>query len=222
MEMSSLSLLDRLSLRIAEVVSVEEIIKAKLPTLHITYSLGKENIIKHSCAKFVRNYPNLVSDLIGKKLLVLANVPIRRVAGIKSEVLTLGFPDNFDDGQAIGITPLNAELIEPGSSIIKSTDILPYAEDGSVLFFDMVFKSGTVTSVMNGSQIIVNVGEEGSVMAILPKGLSHSLNELIGAQIPILIDSEDNGKGFALIVQGKESRSILKIDKPVKNGLKLF
>lgn len=62
-------------------------VKARIPAYVLTVDLGPLGI-KTSSAQLTHRYE--ARDLIGRQVVVVANLPSRRVAGIKSEVLVLG------------------------------------------------------------------------------------------------------------------------------------
>ncbi|MCD2530105.1 tRNA-binding protein [Providencia huaxiensis] len=80
----------RVEMRVGTIVSAEVNIKAKKPAYIMEVDLGELGI-KRSSAQITVNYTS--EDLIGKRVLCVCNFEVKRIAGIKSEVLITGAPD---------------------------------------------------------------------------------------------------------------------------------
>jgi tRNA-binding protein len=91
----------RLDIRVGVVVAAEPFPEARTPALKLRIDLGGELGVKNSSAQITRHYRP--DQLIGRQVLVVANLPPRRVAGFSSEVLTLGLPDA--GGEVVLIRP---------------------------------------------------------------------------------------------------------------------
>ncbi|MEQ4662683.1 tRNA-binding protein [Providencia rettgeri] len=80
----------RVEMRVGTIVSAQVNSKAKKPAYVMEVDLGELGI-KRSSAQITVNYTS--DDLIGKQVLCVCNFEIKRIAGIKSEVLITGAPD---------------------------------------------------------------------------------------------------------------------------------
>ena len=102
--MSDLASIDdflRLDIRVGVVVSAEPFPEARKPAIKLVIDLGPELGQKRSSAQITRHYRP--DQLIGRQVLVVANLPPRRVGAFDSEVLTLGVPDA--GGEVVLIRP---------------------------------------------------------------------------------------------------------------------
>ena len=80
----------RVEMRVGTIVSAQINSKAKKPAYVMEVDLGELGI-KCSSAQITVNYTP--EDLIGKRVLCVCNFEVKRIAGIKSEVLITGAPD---------------------------------------------------------------------------------------------------------------------------------
>ena len=84
--------------------------KAIKPAYKLTIDFGLLGI-KTSSAQITKNY--VPENLIGLQITAVVNFPLKRIAGVKSEVLVLGaYSDNKD---VVLLTP--AESVEDGSLV---------------------------------------------------------------------------------------------------------
>ncbi len=91
----------KLDIRVGKIVKVDDFPEAKNPSYKLQIDLGKDIVIKKSCAQLVKNYDK--DNLIGKLVLCVVNFPPRQIGPVLSEVLTLGVPD--ENGDCILIEP---------------------------------------------------------------------------------------------------------------------
>ncbi len=73
-------------MRVGEVLKAEENSKAKNPALILTIDFGDLGI-KRTSAQITEHYT--ATSMIGRQVVAIVNLPPKRVAGIKSEVLVL-------------------------------------------------------------------------------------------------------------------------------------
>lgn len=85
--------------------------KAKKPAYKLSIDFGSEGI-KWSSAQLTVNYS--IEDLIGRQIIAVVNFPIKRIAGVKSEVLIL----------AAVCEQQGTILIEPNIKVLNGTRIL--------------------------------------------------------------------------------------------------
>ena len=81
---------ERVEMRVGTIISAEINKKAKKPAYVMEVSLGELGT-KRSSAQMTVNYTP--EELIGRRVLCVCNFPIKRIAGIKSEVLITGAAD---------------------------------------------------------------------------------------------------------------------------------
>ncbi len=78
---------ERIDIRTGTVVEASINTKARVPAYILKIDFG-ESGMRTSSAQLTKNYS--VEDLIGLQVLAVMNFPVKRIAGIKSEVLVLG------------------------------------------------------------------------------------------------------------------------------------
>ena len=80
----------RLDIRVGTIRAAEPFPQARTPALKLTVDLGPLGT-RRSSAQITRHYKP--DQLIGRQVLVVVNLPPRRIGPFDSEVLTLGVPD---------------------------------------------------------------------------------------------------------------------------------
>ncbi len=91
----------KLDIRTGRIIDIRDYPEAKRPAYILTIDFGKEIGIKKSSAQLVANYSK--EQLKGKMVLGVVNFPPKQIGKFKSEVLTLGVPD--EKGNCILIQP---------------------------------------------------------------------------------------------------------------------
>lgn len=99
--MASIDDFHKLDIRTGRIADVQDYPEAKKPAYILTIDFGKEIGIKKSSAQLVANYSK--EQLKGKTVLGVVNFPQKQIGKFKSEVLTLGVPD--EKGNCILIQP---------------------------------------------------------------------------------------------------------------------
>ncbi len=94
----------RVEMRVGTIISAEINKKANKPAYVMEVDLGELGI-KRSSAQITVNYTP--EELVGRRILCVCNFPVKRIAGIKSEVLITGAPDETG---AIVLAELNLPL----------------------------------------------------------------------------------------------------------------
>lgn len=92
---------DKVDMRLGKIVDVLDFPEARDPAYKLKIDFGSEIGEKWSSSQITDRYEK--SDLMGKLVVGVINFPAKRVAGFKSEVLTLGFYDT--EGKVILAVP---------------------------------------------------------------------------------------------------------------------
>ena len=91
----------KLDIRVGKIVDVQDFPEARKPAYKLSIDFGEEIGVKKSSAQLPGNYTK--DDLLGRRVLAVVNFPPRQIGPVKSEVLTLGVPD--EHGECILIMP---------------------------------------------------------------------------------------------------------------------
>ena len=91
----------RVDVRVGRILSAQPLPGARKPAYKLRIDFGSEIGVKQSSAQITIHYT--AEELPGRLVLAVVNFPPRRIAGFKSEVLTLGVPDA--EGNVVLIAP---------------------------------------------------------------------------------------------------------------------
>ena len=91
----------RVDVRVGRILAAEPLAGARKPAYTLRIDFGPRIGVKQSSAQLTVLYA--AEELIGRLVLAVVNFPPRRIAGFRSEVLTLGVPD--EAGNVVLIQP---------------------------------------------------------------------------------------------------------------------
>ena len=91
----------KLDIRVGEIKRAEEFPEARKPAYKLWIDFGDKIGEKKSSAQITTHYT--LDELVGKRVMAVVNFPPRQIGPVKSEVLTLGVPD--DNGEVVLISP---------------------------------------------------------------------------------------------------------------------
>ena len=172
-------------------------------------------------------------SLQGKQALVITNFEPRRIAGIKSAALTLGFPEKKGSSQAIFLTTTHPAQLGALFTAAPS-DLAPVDFDD---FLALEVLAGTIKSIQRcseGALVQVDLGNNETRTAFAQNFFEEDLH-LVGIQVPVLVNldtSNSNIEAFKhdckvllfTVPQQKNTKhsALVKITKPVENGSEMF
>jgi len=109
--MANIEDFEKLDIRVGRIIDAKLFPEARKPAYRLTIDFGPETGVKTSSAQITDHYK--LSDLSGKLVLAVVNLPPRQVGPFVSEVLTLGLPDETNKIKLVspdGKVPLGARL----------------------------------------------------------------------------------------------------------------
>ena len=101
----------KVDVRVGRIVKAEPFPEARKPAYKLTIDFGPAIGIKKSSAQITHHYA--LDDLQDRKVAAVVNFPPRQIGPVKSEVLTLGFPDANGEVVLVGVDrdlPLGGRL----------------------------------------------------------------------------------------------------------------
>ena len=85
----------KVEIRVGTIISAELNEELDKPSMVLKIDFGKDIGIKKSSAQLTKNYK--CEQLINKQIAAVTNFPKKQIGNLISEVLVLGFPDNFSE-----------------------------------------------------------------------------------------------------------------------------
>jgi len=91
----------KVDIRIGTITAADPFPEARKPAFKLTIDFGDPIGVKRSSAQITEHYA--LKDLVGRQVAAVVNFPPRQIGPMRSEVLTLGFPDA--EGKVVLIGP---------------------------------------------------------------------------------------------------------------------
>ena len=101
----------RVDMRVGRVLEVTLNERAERPAYVMRIDFGSELGVKLSSAQLTENY--MPDDLVGRLVVAVCNLGVKRVAGVKSEVLVLGAVAGSSGTTLLGLD----DSVEPGTRV---------------------------------------------------------------------------------------------------------
>ncbi len=219
-------LLSRIGFVAVRCIQVEPFAQARNPSYKLTADCGPYGVL-HTSAQLPLNYP-LKQMLIGKTMIAVLNLGVRKIAGFSSEFLVVGFPGL--EGR-VHLLNVRGKSVDPGEHLTCTAREFPVKIPFSD-FHRADIRAATVEKIYKGvrgnhfskpiSLLVANLGELGYRHVML-----EDLDEdLMGTQVAVIVNlagtilTPEYSKVLSIKAQGKTVP--LGVDGVVANGARLF
>ncbi|MBS0479623.1 MAG: tRNA-binding protein [Proteobacteria bacterium] len=91
----------KVDIRIGTIIAADPFPEARKPAYKLSVDFGDPIGIKRSSVQITEHYA--LQELVGRQVAAVVNSPPRQIGPVRSDVLTLGFPDA--DGKVVLIGP---------------------------------------------------------------------------------------------------------------------
>lgn len=176
----------KLRFQACHVKNVELLKKARNPSYKMNIDVGNKEQ-KITCGQFVNNYPD-PDSLLHKQILTITNFPPRRIAGVKSQALTLGFPDSPKSHQAIC---LSIEEPIPSGAFVNFFGPTFQEDVDFKILLALEIKSGVIEYIKRSGNILiacVDLGKEIGKRAVWIPGNLENLDRYKGCHVPVFLN----------------------------------
>lgn len=219
----------KIGFRFGTIISAIPFPEARNPSYKIAVDFG-DGGTKSSSAQLPANYT--LEELSGKQVVGVVNLPIRRIAGFKSEALVVGFPDIKDKVRLLNTRgyklPNGYKLVESGTQ----SEAINYDDfQNSDIRVGIIERLQTLETEARSFYADLDMGSLGKRKAFLGDLDKEIAFSLINSKIAALtnLKSEcisDQGYDATILTFwsdiNKTNRIPLGVDGDVPNGGKLF
>lgn len=91
----------KVDVRLGVIVEAHAFPEARKPAFKLKIDFGPDIGVKRSSAQITEHYT--LDQLVGRKVAAVVNFPPRQIGPVRSEVLTLGFPDENGAVVLVGV-----------------------------------------------------------------------------------------------------------------------
>ena len=85
----------KFNIQVGTIVDVQEFPEARRPAYKLWIDFGQEFGIRKTSAQVTKNYTK--KSLMSRQVAAVMNFPSKQIGKFMSEILVLGFPDNFGE-----------------------------------------------------------------------------------------------------------------------------